>query len=69
MHPDTEFFEYESGESNIRAQISGDVQAGIRLRPVDSVHLARRKATTRCAVKLSKRKLINIVANILQKLL
>ena len=42
----------QSGESNLRAWISGDVQAGIRLRPVDSMHLAGKKGSLRWAVKL-----------------
>ena len=45
----------QSGESNLRAQISGDLQAGIRLRPVNSMHLDRKKGSPRCAVKLSLR--------------
>ena len=31
----------QSGESNLRARISGDVQAGIRLKPVNSMHLEK----------------------------
>ena len=59
----------QSGESNLRAWISGHVKAGIRLRPVNSVYRARKKDNPRCAVKLSFSKLINSVPNILQKLL
>ena len=59
----------QSGESNLRAWISGDVQAGIRLRPVNSMHLARKKGGLRCAVKLQFREFIKTVPNILKKLL
>ena len=53
--------------SNLRARISGDVQADIRLRPVNSMQLARKKGSPRCAVKLLFRRFINTVPNILQK--
>ena len=56
-----------SGESNLRARISGDVQAVIRLRPVDGMHLARKKGSPRCAVKLSCREFIKTVPNIQKK--
>ena len=58
-----------SGESNLRALISGDVLAGIRLRPVDSIHLARKKDSRICAVKLSCREFIKTISNILKILL
>ena len=57
----------KSGELNLRAWISGDVQAGIRLRPVNSLHLARKKCSPKYAVKLSFRMFIRYVSNILQK--
>ena len=57
----------QSGESSLRAQISGDVQAGIRLRPVNSIYLARMRGSPRCAVKLTFRDFIMTVPNILQK--
>ena len=57
----------QSGESNLRARISGDVQAGIRLRPVNSMCLTRKKGSPRCAVKLSLRKFMRTVLNILHK--
>ena len=56
----------QSGKSNLRVRIMGDVQAGIRLRPVNSMHLARKKGSPRCAVKLSFKKFIKTVQNILQ---
>ena len=56
-----------SGESILRAWISGDVQAETRLTPVNSVHLSRKKGTLRCSVKLSCREFIKTVPNILQK--
>ena len=67
MPPVSRHWSCQSGESNLRARISGDVQAGIRLRPVNSMHLARKKGSPRCAVKLSFRKFIKTVPNILQK--
>ena len=57
----------QSGESNLRARISGDVQTGIRLRPVNNMHLARKEDSPRCAVKLSFREVINTAPIILQK--
>ena len=65
--PVSQNWSYQSGESNLRAQFCGDVQAGVRLRPVSSVHLARKKGSPRCAVKLPFRKFIKTVPNILQK--
>ena len=58
----------QSGESNLRARISGDVQAGIRLRPVNSMHLPKKKGSLRCALKLSFREFIKTVQNVLQKM-
>ena len=52
-----------AGESNFRDWISGDEQVGIRLRPVNSLHLARKKGGPRCAVKLSYREFIKTVSN------
>ena len=49
----------QSGESNLRAWISGDVQVWIRLRRFNSMHLARKKGSPRCAMKLSFREFIN----------
>ena len=57
----------QSGELSLRAWISGDVQVGIRLRPVNSMHLARKKGSPRCAVKLLFREFIKSVSNFLQK--
>ena len=59
----------QSGESNLRVGISDDVQVGIILRPVNSMHVARKKGSPRCSVKLSFREFIKTVPNILQKLL
>ena len=56
----------QSGKSNIRARIGGDVYAGIRLRPVSSMHLERKKGSPRCAVMLLFRKFIKTVPNILE---
>ena len=56
----------QSCESNLRARISGDVLSGIRLSPFNSMHLERKKGSTRCAVKLLFRKLIRTIPNILQ---
>ena len=55
-----------SGESNLRALIIGDVQAGIKLRSVNSMHLARKKGSPRCAMKQSCRGFIKTVPKILQ---
>ena len=57
----------QSGESNLRARISGDVQAGISLRRVNSIRLRRRKGSPRSAVKLLLRKFNRTVSNVLQK--
>ena len=57
----------QSRESNLRARISGELQAGIRMRPANSVHLARKKGSPRCAVKLMFRKFIKNVSNMMQK--
>ena len=56
-----------SRRSTLRAWISGDVQAETRLRPVDSMYLARKKGGPRCAVKLLCKEFIKTVPNILQK--
>ena len=63
--PESRHWSCQSGESNLRAQFSGDVQVGIRLRPVDSMHLARYKGILRCAVKLLCKEFIKIVPNII----
>ena len=59
----------QSGESNLSARISGDVQRGIRLRPDNGMHLASKKGSPRCAVKLEFREFINTVPNILKKII
>ena len=67
LTPVSRLWSCQSGESNLRARINGDVQAGIRLRPVNSLHQARKKGSPRYAVKLSFRKIIKTVPNFLQK--
>ena len=67
--PVSRLWSCQSGESNLRARIIGDVQAGIRLRPVNSMHLEMKKGSPRCAVKLLFRNFIKTVPNILQKIL
>ena len=54
-------------ELPIRAWFSGDVHVGIRLRPVNSMRLARQKGSPRCAVKILFREFIKSVTNFLQK--
>ena len=57
----------QSGESNVRARISGDVHDGIGLGPVNIMHLAKTKGSPRYALKLLFREFIKTVQNILQK--
>ena len=63
--PESRHWSCLSGESTLRARISGDVQAETRLGPVNSMHLERKKGSPRCAVKLLCREFIKIVPNIL----
>ena len=57
----------QSEELNLRAWISGDVQVGTRLRPVNSMHLARKKGSPRCVLKLLFIEFIKSVSNFLLK--
>ena len=65
--PVSRLWSCQSGESNLRARISGDVPAGIRLRPVNNMHLAKKKGSLRCAFKLLFREFMKTGKNILQK--
>ena len=65
LQPVSRHWSCQSGESNLSARISGDVQAGIRLRPVNSMHLAKMKGSPRCAMQLLFTKFIKTVTNIL----
>ena len=67
MPPLSRHWSCQSGELNLRAWISGDLQVGTRLRPVNSMHLARKKGSPRCVLKLSFREFIKSVSNFLQK--
>ena len=55
------------GTADQVSQLSGlGLVVMCRLRPVDSMHLARKKGSPRCAVKRSCRELVTTVPNILQ---